>query len=149
MRLIDSQEVVNWATDAIVFGSDSKCLRILAGLCPPFDRDEIKRLLGAALKELQIDELPEQLQVPVYVTSILKAMLDKELPRNEALRRISDLYLQRNYDGHLKDFYHLYYAKWDLESYNEQYYWAGANRSNIDRLIDDYSKKWLKNHATE
>ncbi|HWC58571.1 MAG TPA: hypothetical protein VHC44_02680 [Verrucomicrobiae bacterium] len=147
LHLISSQELVDWATDAIVFGCDSRNLRLLVGLQSPFDSDEVKRLFKVALKELQIEELPAERYVPTYITSILKAMLNREIPRNEALRCLADLYTQQNLDRQLQDFSNLYYAKWDLECYNEQYYWRGAKHSNIDKIIDKYAMNWLNEHA--
>ena len=46
------ERVVDWAVDAIVQGWDSESLRMLAGLSPVHDREEISGLLTAALREL-------------------------------------------------------------------------------------------------
>ena len=147
LNLLGAQELVNWAVDAIVSGSDSKNLRILAGLQPPFDQDEIRRLFNAILPDLPLDPLPEQLIIPTYIESILKKMLSEKLSRNEALRRLSDLCIQRNYDRALMDFYNLYYAKWDLDSGPVQWYWKDADHSNIDQIIDNFARQWLTHHA--
>ena len=41
------------------------------------------------------------------------------------------------------DFYLLYFAKDDLLESDIQWYWDGANRENIDEIIDIEFKKWL------
>jgi hypothetical protein len=149
LNLTQSQELVDWATDAIVFGCDSKSLRILAGLQSPFDQDEVKRLFDASLKELGAEKLPTQLCLPIYIALILNEVLNNKLSKNEALRRLSNLCIQLNYDRQLMDFYLLYNAKSDLESETEQWYWPGANRSNIDEIINEYARQWLSDHEAK
>ena len=147
-QLITSEELVAWAVDAIVFGCDSKSLRLLAGLQVPFDREEVDRLFKAVLKDLQIEDLPSEQHIPIFIASTLKAMLNKEFSRKEALQRLSDLYQQLNFDRQLSDFYNLYNAVWDLETETQQWYWRGADRSNIDTIIDEYAANWLIEHKS-
>lgn len=149
LGLVESQAIVTWALDAIVAGFDSKSLRILAGLDGPLDQEEIRRLYSAAFAELGIRPLPEAAHVRFYVTSVLRAMLSGTFGRKEALERLSDLHISRGYDRELTDFYLLYHAKWDLESSEVQWYWEDANRSNIDRIIEEHARNWLSNHASE
>ena len=40
------------------------------------------------------------------------------------------------------DFYLLYFAKDDLTESENQWYWDGANRSNIDDIITEQFVKW-------
>jgi hypothetical protein len=41
------------------------------------------------------------------------------------------------------DFYLLYFAKDDLLIDEVQWYWEGANRENIDKIIRDKFRQWL------
>lgn len=147
MGLIDSEGIVKWAVDAIVFGSDSKSLRVLAGLQPPLDQIEIKRLFTLALRELEIKEIPSELHATFYIQSILEKMLREKISRKDVLKCISNLCIDRNYDSEFWDFYLLYNAISDLESEPVQRYWNGADRSNIDMIVDEYARKWLHSHA--
>jgi hypothetical protein len=149
LNLIDSEAVVAWAIDAIISGSDSESLRILAGLEQPFDQEEVKRLHRKSLRELGIIERPPESHVLFYIHSILQKMLAEKLTRKAALKSLADLCTNRNYDPKLWDFYLLYNAKWDLELQAVQWYWKNADRSNIDIVIDHYATNWLKEHTVD
>ena len=149
LGLVETQVIVDWALDAIVADYDSKSLRVLAGLDAPFDQEEVRRLYSAAFAELGIRLLPEESHVRFYITFVLRAMLSGKYGRKEALERLADLHIARGYDRELTDFYLLYHAKWDLESAEVQWYWKDADRSNIDRIIEEHARNWLSNHAIE
>ncbi len=149
LGLVSAEAVVDWAGDALGQGCDSKSLGILAGLEPPFDQNEVKRLFASVFKEQGIQTRPSDQDVALYTTSLLEEMRQGKLARKEALHRLADLHLARHYDDQLRDFYLLYHAKWDLESEPVQWYWANADRSNIDRVIDEYAASWLARHPSE
>ena len=137
---------VDWATEAIVAGYDSESLRILAGLEPPFDDQEINRLSKRAFNELNIIPLKKENSIPYFIAPIFRQISNSEIKRKEALLKLKDLCLATNYAKPLMDFYLLYFALSDLENSEVQWYWKGANRENINKIIDDYFENWLKNH---
>jgi hypothetical protein len=49
-----SEELWSWACDALELGCDSANLRILAGLVPPHDSDEVRKYFALALRDLGI-----------------------------------------------------------------------------------------------
>jgi hypothetical protein len=140
------QDWVDWALETIVAGYDSQSLRILAGLQPPFDSNEISRLSIKIFAELNIVPLNRDNCVPCYIASIIGQSVDGKLSQKDALAKLKDLYLARDYDKELMDFSQLYYAFEDLEHSGNQWYWKGANRRNIHKIIDDYFQNWLKNY---
>lgn len=140
------EAVVEWAVEALAAGFDSRSLRILAGLEPPHDPEEIRRLYAAAFVEIGISPLSQEAHIRFFIASVLRGMLSGELGSKAALERLADLHIARGYDRELADFYRLYHAKWDLESQEVQWYWSGADRSNIEHLIETYAKRWLENH---
>jgi hypothetical protein len=141
------QDWVDWATEAIIAGYDSQSLRILAGLQPPFDPNEIDRLSTRSFAELNIVPLKRENCIPYYTAAILRRTSNHEFAQKEALTKLKDLYLATDYEKSLKDFYMLYHALYDLETSEVQWYWEGANRENIHKIIDDYLQNWLKNHG--
>ncbi len=132
--------LVAWAVDAVVAGYDSPSLRILAGLQPPLDQSEVRRLYSAAFTELGIRPLPREAHGRFCIDAILRAMLGGGLDRKEAMRRAAGFDPGR-------DFYLLFHAKWDLERQTVQFYIGNADRSNIDQLIDDRARRWLEEHG--
>ena len=139
-------EWVDWAAKAIVAGYDSQSLRILAGLRPPFDDQELDRLSSKSFSELNIVPLKRESCVPFYTTLILRKAFDGQLTQREALAKLKDLCLATDYEKPLMDFYLLYFASSDLETSEVQWYWKGANRENIAKIINDYIQNWLKNY---
>jgi hypothetical protein len=137
---------VDWANEAILAGYDSQSLRILAGLEPPFDNQEINRLSNKSFSELNIVPLKRDNCVPYYIAPILRQTIDGKLRQKETLEKLKDLCLATNYEKPFMDFYLLYFASSDLETSEVQWYWKGANRENIAKIIDDYFQNWLKNH---
>jgi hypothetical protein len=129
---------VDWADEAIIAGYDSQSLRILAGLQPPFDDQEINRLSNKAFIELNIVPLKRENCIPYYIAPILHQNSEGRLTQNEALLKLKDLCLATNYKKPFMDFYLLYFAASDLETSEVQWYWKGANRENIAKIIDDY-----------
>lgn len=140
------QDWVDWAVEAILAGYDSRSLRVLAGLQPPFDDSEINRLSKNAFIELNIPPLTRGNCVPHYVVPILRRILDGTLTQKEALNKLNDLYLATGHDNSLKAFYLLYFAACDLETSEVQRYWKGANRNNINEIIDAHIQDWLNNY---
>jgi hypothetical protein len=140
-------EWVDWAAEAIVAGYDSQSLRILAGLQPPFDDQELNRLSNKSFSELNIVPLKKESCIPFYTTLILRKALDGQLTQREALEKLKDMCVATGYEKPLMDFYRLYFALTDLETSEVQWYWKGANRENIAKIIDDYFQNWLKNHS--
>ena len=49
----------------------------------------------------------------------------------------------------LMDFYLLHHAFEDLRHDKVQWYWEGADRSNIAGIIDDHCRNWLKEQGLE
>ena len=141
------QSWVDWADEAIVAGFDSQSLRILAGLQQPYDELEINRLSTKAFIELNIIPLKVESCISYYITTILRQTLDGKLTQKQTLLKLMQLYLATHHEKSLKDFYLLYHAASDLETSKDQWYWKGANRKNIAKIIDDYFQDWLKNHG--
>jgi hypothetical protein len=148
LQLVTMKEVIDWAIDALVGGFDSPSLRVLAGLTDS-DQAEVGRYYSLVFRELQIPLLREELHVRFYTTLVLRELLSAKLGKKEPLKRLSDLCVAGGYEKELMDFYLLYHAKWDLETQEEQWYWKGADRSNIDRVIEAHANQWLKTHAVE
>jgi len=87
--------------------------------------------------------------IPYFIGPIFRQISNGEITRKEALLKLKDLCLATNYAKPLMDFYLLYFALSDLETSELQWYWKGANRENINKIIDDYFENWLKNNLQD
>ena len=67
----------------------------------------------------------------------------------KVLTILKDICIELDYDKNLYDFYSLYFAKDDLLYSDNQWYWDGANKKNIDKIIIDYFTKWETDYETK
>ena len=149
------QEMVNWAAEAIVLGYDSPSLHVLAGLQGPLDELEVNRLFTKIAEEFEVIAVLEKDCIPFYIAPIIRKAVKGELAQKEVLEWLKELCWAENARSHrefehfhkdLKDFYLLYEAQLELERFGAQWYWKGATPENIDQIISDYLKNWLKSH---
>ena len=63
---------------------------------------------------------------------------------SKTLKELTDIYFELNMDSEFQDFALLYWAKDDLIYEEYQYYWDGANRSNIDNIIKEQFENYTK-----
>ena len=63
---------------------------------------------------------------------------------SKTLKELTDIYFELNMDIEFQDFALLYWAKDDLIYEEYQYYWDGANRSNIDNIIKEQFENYTK-----
>jgi hypothetical protein len=78
-----------------------------------------------------------------FVSHLIKESIDRPQTCHKTLLEIKNLCVELGMDCRYMDFFMLYFAKDDLIEAEIQWYWEGANRQNIDQIINDYFKKWL------
>jgi len=61
---------------------------------------------------------------------------------------LKDICIELDYEKYLYDFFSLYFAKDDLSYSENQWYWNGATRENIEKTITDYFTTWKTNFMT-
>ncbi len=139
----DPNEYVEWALEMIELGHESDSLFILAGLSQPVNYFEAVRYLRYAIEELG-------LQVKMGKAAIISCgyYYVKNLTYNEKLRSnlkaLADLFMDWDSDNVVYDFYLLYWAWDDLDYSDTQHYWDGATRENIEQLVIDRAKQWVR-----
>ena len=140
---------VDWAVDMLMAGYDTEHLAILAGESEPFNQFEMQELTDKVLAELQLDYSDKDLTIKNYVCYLIDKSLDGELDNFKVLDILKDICIELDYEIYLYDFYSLYFAKEDLSHSENQWYWDGATRENIDRIITDYFRTWKTNFVTD
>jgi len=134
---------VDWAVRLMVEGHDTHSLRLLAGETHPQDRDDIGSLVDRVLEELGCTWYPSLEAAAMALVRIRATqVLANSISRKAALLELKGVCIDLGYPDYLYDFYLLYWALDDLEELGEQYYWPGADRSNIHDVIDERFAAW-------
>ncbi|MCD6013536.1 MAG: hypothetical protein K0Q79_3398 [Flavipsychrobacter sp.] len=142
-------ESVDWAIEMLRLGYETPSLLIVAGLTKPVIRIEGEEYLKAALKELNIKQQTGDNAIVCYSYYCMQkiAVLDN-IRMN--LQDLFSLNIYNDYPRSIYDFYLLYWA-WDDFDYGSdwQHYWESATKENIQDIIVEKAKEWLKIHEVE
>lgn len=136
---------VDWAVEMLVAGFETPNLIILAGESPPYNQFELQGLADKVLEELQLDHSDKDSIIKNYVCYLIDKTLDGQLEPYKTLMILKDVCIELDYEKSLYDFYCLFFAKDDLIHSENQWYWNGADRTNIDKIIHDYFVEWRSN----
>ncbi|MDO3628310.1 hypothetical protein [Mucilaginibacter sp. BT774] len=136
---------VNWATDMLMSGFDTENLIILAGEQVPYNQFELIGLTNKIFDELNIDLSDDDTIIKKYACYLINKALTGEMQADDVLNILKVLCIELDYDRNLYDFYLLYFAKEDLKYSDNQWYWNGADKANINTIIYDYFVGWKQN----
>ncbi len=138
---------IDWASEMLLAGHDTKHLRILAGEHEPFDQFYLHRLTNKVLAELDLDHSNIERTVKKYACYLLDRSLKGELDTFKVLATLKDLCIELGYAKYLYSFYLLYFATFDLINYGDQRYWEGATKENIQEVTTAHFNKWRLDHS--
>jgi hypothetical protein len=133
----------DWAYNMLEAGFETENLTMLAGELPPYNQFELQALTDKVFAELNLKWNDRDEVVKNYVCYLVAQTLSADLQASYALNMIKDICVQLDYEPGLNDFYLLYYAWDDLRYSEQQWYWDGATRENIEQVIKDYFKEWI------
>ncbi|GAO43343.1 hypothetical protein [Flavihumibacter petaseus] len=135
---------VDWALEMMEAGYQSDNLYILAGKTKPFNQFELHELTRNVLEDLGFTYADKDTVLKNYVYYLIISSVDHPETYCKTLRELKNICQDLDLESAYMDFYLLYYAKDDLIVDEVQWYWDGANRQNIDQIIKDHFKKWMK-----
>ena len=139
MRKAFNQDIdeswIDWAIEMIQAGFESDNLYMLAGATKPFNQFELQELTSKVLSDLQLDYSDKEKVIRDYLYFIVTTALNDSTLYLSTLREMKDICIDMDMDKNYMDFYLLYFAKEDLIDFEDQWYWEGANRKNIDEII--------------
>jgi hypothetical protein len=133
---------IDWAVEMLMAGFDTEYLTILAGEREPFNQFEMRDIANKVLSELELDYSDKDKAIKDYACYLIDKSLKGEIENLKALQILNKICIECNNDKDLFDFYLLYFAKDDLLYSEVQWYWKGATRENIDKIIIDYFTNW-------
>jgi hypothetical protein len=137
-----SKKWIDWAYDMLVAGFETENLVMLAGETEPYNQFEVQHLADKVLKEFNLTWDDREQVYKNYVCYLVSAVLDGKLKAVNVLCIIKDVYLDKDLEPYLQDFSLLYWAYNDLTYSDQQWYWEGATRENIETIIKDYFMEW-------
>lgn len=140
------QTWVDWAMEMLMANYESEHIVILAGITFPENQFYLQELARKVLGELQLDYSDKSSVLDNYIIYLVEQALIGKESYESVLNKIQIIYCELNYEELLTDFMLLYWAKYDLKYGENQWYWEGANRDNIDQIIKDYFIEWLIAH---
>lgn len=134
---------VDWAIEMIQAGYESDNLYILAGITRPYHQFELQRLTDKVLDDLNLDYEDKLLMIRNYIYYIISTAINEPSKYLSTLKDIKDICIALDMEQEYMDFYLLYFAKDDLNESEVQWYWDGADRTNIDRIIEEVFENYL------
>ncbi|HEY5969065.1 MAG TPA: hypothetical protein VIU35_13895 [Chitinophagaceae bacterium] len=140
---------IDWAIEMMEAGFESENLYMLAGQTKPYNQFELQDLTTKVLKDLNLDYTDRDLTIKNYVYYLIKTGVNNPATYLNTLGILTDICRSLNYNKDYMDFYLLYYAKDELKGFDDQSYWNGANRNNIDIIIAEKFNDWIKNYELE
>ena len=138
---------IDWAYDMLCAGFETESLLMLAGETAPYNQFELQPLTDKVFNELNLTWNDSEQVYRNYIGYLITMTLDGKMKPLNVLEIIKDLYIEDDYEPLLRDFYMLYYAYDDLTYSEQQWYWNGATRENIDDVTSKYFKEWLEKHG--
>ncbi len=140
-----NERFVEWAISMLMGGQDTPGLRVLAGESSPFNQFEMGALVDRVFAELGLTQ-PSTINAAAgsLATVRAKQVLAGDVSRQVALKELAELHVELDNLMVLHDFYLLHYALEDLQMDDMQWYWPGADRHNIEDVIDERFRSWLQ-----
>lgn len=139
---------IDWAYNMLLAGFETESLIILAGETEPFNQFEMQPLANQALHELGLTWDDGELVLKNYICYLVSEALNGKITADHVLSTLKNICMEQEYESLLYDFYLLYWAKDDLIYSENQWYWPGATRDNIDEMIMAYFVEWKKARNT-
>jgi hypothetical protein len=116
-------------------GSSGNYLQMLASLTEPFNHFEVAEYRDRSLGELGVAELDDEEAVTLYAAEQLRLAVESKQDLLLTLKTVKNLSVALDNPKKLYDFYLLYFAYAHLLESEVQWYWEGADRSNIQAII--------------
>jgi hypothetical protein len=104
MHEVSDEEIVEWANNELLLGSDTPSLRILAGLENPIYPADVQNYLHRSLKELTI-VTDEKEDIAQYVKLLARKTIDGVISKREMASKMYDVWIYTKYDER--------YLEWD------------------------------------
>ena len=144
MKKCTSDDYVNWAVGMLESGSDSKHLRILAGLESSTSLFETEDFFARSIKEIELFEPSREEAIRGYSVYVAGQIVRREVPAREGVKRLFQLCVACDYPGYLNNWYTLDDACHDIEYGNYPYYYPSLTKDNLQETVLGIARKFLE-----
>jgi len=134
---------VEWALEMMEAGYESDNLYILAGISKPYNQFEIQELTDKVIADLNLETSDKSLTIRNYVYYILSTTINEPSKYLSTLKEVKGICIGLDMEKEYMDFYLLYFAKDDLIESENQWYWDGADRNNIDKILKEKFQEYI------
>ena len=134
---------MDWAIEMMESGFEVDSLYQLAGISKPFNQFELQELTNKVLEDLSLDFSDKEKTIRNYVYFTIMSNIENTSKYFDVLKEFRDIYYELDMVSEYQSFALLYWAKLDLVSEEVQWYWDGADRSNIDKIIKEQFELWI------
>lgn len=143
IQQIEPNESIDWATEMIELGYESRTLYMLASVNKPANYFEVIEHVKNAVEELGLKLRDGDDAILSYASYYVH-----QIARGEKIREnLTELYKfcqKRDYEELVYDFYLLHWAWDDLDYEENNHYWEGARRNNIEQIVVNEAKNWIE-----
>jgi len=140
-----NKDCVKWAEDLLINDIlDTNCIRSLAGLTLPYNFSEVQKYFLESIDELKIEIPSQEYIVTTYSKYIIEEALNNRVTIAESIATLYELTKLEICFEKLYIFYKLHFAYQDLKDSAVQFYIEEATQENIESMILESYKKWLK-----
>jgi len=135
---------IKWAIEMMEAGFEVDSLYELAGISKPFNQFELHDLTDKVLDDLNLEYSNKEKVIKNYAYYLIKSNAENQNMYFEVLKEFRDIYYELDMDTEYQYFALLYWAKEDLDTADVQWYWDGANKTNINKIIKEQFNLWIE-----
>ena len=146
LKPFDYKVAVDWAIELIREGRETDNVLMLASFSEPIEKYEISPYITAVLNEFGLEELECDDALIAQTHFLLIKILRNEAIR-ENLQSLIQVCINNDYDKRIMDFYLLFHGWWELEDIGANYYYDGADLSNIESVLKLEAKIWIDKYV--
>jgi hypothetical protein len=138
-----------WALEMLEAGFETEHLVIMAGIGKSENFFYVRDLATKVFAELSLNYSSQEKIMNDYALYLVEEALAGNRSYSAVVTELKDVYNAFGHPNHLSEFYLLYWASEDLKIDKVQWYWPDATRENIQEIMSEYFREWVKDRHYE
>lgn len=138
-----AEDYADWAVGMLESGSDSKSLRILAGLTKTDSCFEAEEYFRKAISEIGISEPTKEKAFHDYAVYCAERIVDEKIDIRNGVKRLYSLCVEADYPKWLMIWFELDDALDDVFYRNEPYSYPGLTEANMKEKVIEEAKRFI------
>ena len=142
-------DYIDWAVDALVSGSDSPNLRILAGLDRFVSSFEAEEHFKKARKELGLPTPSRDRAIKNYALHLACCILDPDSPYETLVAKLSELCYTNDYPAYLMEWYALDDEIPDISTRHYPYGFDKLHQVDPRKVVTEIAKRFITDNSEQ